>query len=348
MALAGESLTCELVDEAGKVAATQVQKVDEPDARPAFRFQFRPEKAGLSFYKVRVAPTSQLAAWTDPKKSREATLANNERLVQVDRPSGPYRVLYVGGMPNPEHKFLGRALVEDRQIELVSLLRIARREPKFDFRSRSGETTNPLFRGFDKTDDETERYDQPVFVRLGTKDESELRDGFPKSAEQLFAYHAVVLDDVEAAMFTTDQMSLLARFVSERGGGLLMLGGVDSFEKGGFAKTPVADALPVYLQRTTAPRAPSPVGYRFELTREGRLEPWLRLRANEADEQKRIDAMPPFRTLNQASGIKPGACAGRRRRRFGRPASGAGRADLRPRTCAGAVDRRHVAVALAG
>jgi uncharacterized membrane protein len=306
-ALDDDSLTCEVLDEAGKIVASQVLPVAGGAGSAAFRFQFRPEKEGLSFYQVRVAPTSQLAAWKEPSKSTEATKANNVRLVQVQRPTGAYRVLYVGGMPNPEHKFFGRAVAEDRQIELVSLLRIARREPKFDFRSRSGETTNPLFRGFDKTDDETEQYDQPVFVRLGTKDENELRDGFPKSAEQLFAYHAVVLDDVEAAMFTQDQMSLLSRFVSERGGGLLMLGGVDSFEKGGFAKTPIADALPVYLQRTAAPREPSPAGYRWELTREGKLEPWLRLRANEADEQKRIDEMPPFRTLNQAAGIKPGA-----------------------------------------
>jgi hypothetical protein len=330
---AGESLTCRVLDESGKVIQTQTQ-IPSAEGTAAFRFQFRPEKEGLSFYRVVVAPASQAGASQaaasaaetatagknstasgtgrkgEPDKPTEATLVNNERFVQVDRGRGPYRVLYVGGAPNPEHKFLGRALAEDRQVELVSLIRIARREPKFDFRTRAGETTNPLFRGFDKTNDETERYDQPVFVRLGLKDESELRDGFPKTADKLFGYHAVVLDDVEAEMFTTDQMNLLARFVSERGGGLLMLGGPDAFEKGGFARTPVADALPVYLERTkAAPAAPPTGGYRWELTREGRLEPWLRLRANEIDEQKRIDEMPPFRTL------KPRTFGGDARRR---------------------------------
>ncbi|MBA4020226.1 MAG: hypothetical protein C0483_23950 [Pirellula sp.] len=303
----GEPVVCQLVDQSGKIVLTQEQTPGRDDGTASFRFQFRPAKDGLSFYRVRVAPKSQLSAFDKPETAREATLANNTRLVQVDRGRGPYRVLYVGGAPNPEHKFLGRALAEDPQVELASLIRIARREPKFDFRTRSGETTNPLFRGFDKTNEETERYDQPVFVRLGIKDERELRDGFPKTAEQLFGYHAVVLDDVEAEMFTTDQMSLVSRFVSERGGGLLMLGGVDSFEKGNFAKTPVADALPVYLQRTTAPHPPAESGYRWQLTREGWLEPWLRLRANEIDERKRLETMPPFRTLNHVSGIKPGA-----------------------------------------
>jgi hypothetical protein len=86
-----------------------------------------------------------------------------------------------------------------------------------------------------------------------------------------------------------------------------MLGGPDSFEKGQFAKTFAADVLPVYLQRTTTPRSPPASGYRWQLTREGWLEPWMRLRATEPDERLRLAEMPPFRTLNQVSGIKPGA-----------------------------------------
>ena len=77
-----------------------------------------------------------------------------------------------------------------------------------------------------------EQYDQPVLVRLGTKDEDELRGGFPKTAEELYKYDAVILDDVEAAFFTQDQQSLVKNFVSRRGGGLLMLGGPDSLDSG--------------------------------------------------------------------------------------------------------------------
>ena len=57
----------------------------------------------------------------------------------------------------------------------------------------------------------------------------ELRDGFPKTADELYRYHAIVLDDLEAGFFTPDQLTLLRNFVSQRGGGLLMLGGPDSF-----------------------------------------------------------------------------------------------------------------------
>src|SRR5207245_1480430 len=97
-----------------------------------------------------------------------------------------------------------------------------------------------LFEGFDHPEAETaERYDQPVLVRLNTADEAELRDGFPKAADELFRYHAVVLDDVEAGFFTPDQLALLRTFVSQRGGGLLMLGGPDAFADGRYDRTPV-------------------------------------------------------------------------------------------------------------
>src|ERR1700721_1936796 len=86
---------------------------------------------------------------------------------------------------------------------MVTLRRTAPREPKFDFKGRAGEASNPLFRGFGAaTNEETARYDQPVMVRLNTKDEFELRGGFPKTAEELFKYHAVILDRVEAGFFT--------------------------------------------------------------------------------------------------------------------------------------------------
>ena len=55
------------------------------------------------------------------------------------------------------------------------------------------------------------------FPRLNTRDEIELRAGFPRTAEDLFGYHAVILDDVESAYFGPDQAAVLQRFVSERG-----------------------------------------------------------------------------------------------------------------------------------
>ncbi|HYG21624.1 MAG TPA: glutamine amidotransferase [Verrucomicrobiae bacterium] len=280
--------------------ATQRARSDAADA--AFRFQVQPDKPGMHLYEMEVRSRDD---WRQAGGSEEATLVNNRRLLLVDRGQEPFRVLYVAGRPNWEYKFLNRAIQEDHQVHMVSLIRVARREPKFEFKGRAGESSNPLFRGFDEKSEETARYDQPVLVRLNTRDELELRGGFPKTAEELFQYHAVVLDDVEAEFFTRDQMSLLQRFVSERGGGFLMLGGAESFREGNYAGTAIATLLPVYVDRSVEMELPSQL--RLTLTREGWLQPWARLRPTESEERTRLEALPAFEVFNPVRDIKPGA-----------------------------------------
>ncbi len=298
----GERVIARLVDPDGKVVKEMngTGRASEPFT---FRFEVKPEKPGISFYELRVAP----ATASTNAATQEATLANNRRTVVVDRGRGPYRILYVSGRPNWEFKFLNRALSSDTQVQLVGLIRLAKKEKigELTFRGREGETSNPLFRGFDKTNEDTERYDQPVLARFNTRDEAELRAGFPKSAEDLFAYHAVILDDMEAAFFTRDQLALLQRFVGDRGGGFMMLGGQESFGEGGYDRTPVGDMLPVYLNRPMEP--PRELAYSLDLTREGWLQPWARLRAVETDERSRLADMPPFQVANLVGGARPGA-----------------------------------------
>ena len=202
--------------EAGKsgmletVAGEQTLRVPNDSDQLAFRFQLRPEKSGVLFYRLRV---------TSGESALEATTANNETIIAVDRGRGPHRILYVSGRPNWEYKFLARAVEGDDQTQLVGLIRVAKREPKFEFRGRNGESSNTLFRGFgNQSKEEVEQYDKPVLVRLNTEDEFELKGGFPKTAEELFKYEALILDDLEAAFFTADQMIVPWSSVSGNGG----------------------------------------------------------------------------------------------------------------------------------
>lgn len=301
----GTNVVAQLFDATGKKVEEQNEKIRNENEAVGIRFQIRPEKSGVSFYRLQISAKDELSQFVHPDKSQEATLANNSRMLVVDRGAGPYRILYVSGRPNWEFKFLNRALAEDPQVQLVALIRLAKREPKFDFRGRAGEASNPLFRGFEKKTEETERYDQPVLVRLNVRDASELLGGFPKVPEDLYGYHAVIVDDLEAEFFTQEQMSLLQRFVSERGGGFLMLGGQESFHEGKFDRTPIGDMLPVYLDR--APKNAPSKQLRLDLTREGWLQPWTRLRSTENEERVRLESMPPFQVLNHVRDVKPGA-----------------------------------------
>jgi uncharacterized membrane protein len=304
----GRMLTAQLLDQDGKVVQELNQRA--PRDTDTFRFQLKPETSGVSFYQVRVSAKDELGQFAHAESSSEATLANNTRVVTVDRGKGPYRILYVSGRPNWEYKFLNRALAEDNQVELVGLIRIAKKEKgfgQFEFRSRPGESANPLFRGFDRTTEDTEGYNEPVLKWLlpGGGDTNWVSDGFPKTAEKLFRFNAVILDDLEAEFFTRDQMSLLQRFVSERGGGLLMLGGAESFHQGKYEHTAIGEMLPVYLD--FAPDQKPLANLRLSLTKEGLLQPWARLRDTEAGEQTRLTELPALQVLNRVRDKKPGA-----------------------------------------
>lgn len=301
-----DDVVARILDEAGQTVAEQRLTVRLREQLLTFRFQLRPQNDGLTLYRVVVRAAAEREEGEPERTTREATLANNDRVVVVQRGRGPYRVLYVAGRPNWEYKYLNRALEEDRQLEMVGLIRVARREPKFNFIGRSGETSNPLYRGFgDPSAEEVERYDQPVLVRLNTRDAGELNSGFPQTPEALYAYHAVIVDDLEAAFFKPDQAMLLQKFVSERGGGFLMLGGMESFREGGYQRTPIGDMLPVYLDPVDEAQPGAEV--KMSLTREGLLQAWARLRETESEERQRLDQMRTFKVMNRVSGVRPGA-----------------------------------------
>jgi uncharacterized membrane protein len=310
LGLEGKAVTATLLDDGGHALETRTFTPAAPEQRETLRFRVKvaarsgaatpgSPAAGTTHYRVTVRPADGVS---------EVTTANNARHVLVPRPRGAARLLYVGGRPNWEYKFLRRALEGDRVLELAALVRIAPREPKFAFLSRKGEATNPLYRGFGATASDAERFDEAVLQRLGTRDADELRGGFPTTPAALFEFSGLILDDIEAGFFTAAQQALVERFVSERGGGLMMLGGIGSYRQGGYARTPIGDLLPVYLDRGgDRPALPVPAPAQLRLTREGWLETWTRLHDTEAAERTRLAGMPPFQVASATHGLKPSA-----------------------------------------
>src|SRR5262249_23742904 len=125
---------------ASNLVATLTQRAPADGGELNFRFQIQPDKPGIHFYQLEAREAEELK--DPPAASREATLLNNRRMLAVDRGQEPFRVLCVSGRPNWEFKFLNRAVQEDPQVQMVSLIRVARREPKFEFKGRSGESSN--------------------------------------------------------------------------------------------------------------------------------------------------------------------------------------------------------------
>ncbi len=93
--------------------------------------------------------------------------------------------------------------------------------------------------------------------------------------------------------------------MTERGGGLLVLGGQESMRGTGFRDSILAQLLPIYGDDGEGSDATVP--FRMQLTREGWQQPFLRTAETEAEERSRREKMPPFEVLNRTADVKPGA-----------------------------------------
>jgi uncharacterized membrane protein len=205
----------------------------------------------------------------------ELTLDNNRQEALVEVVEGPLKVLYMEGEPRWEHGKLRHALSRnEKNVTLVSIL-------------RSGENK---------------------FYRQGVTGEGELVSGFPQTEEELFAYHGLMLGSVEAAFFSADQLRNIEAFVARRGGGLLALGGRNSFDGGKYAGTPIAALLPLALNGSagTAADASAPL-FKPVLTVRGQSHAVTRLSEDRALSQKIWNELPTISVPQGLAGVKPGA-----------------------------------------
>jgi uncharacterized membrane protein len=147
------------------------------------------------------------------------------------------------------------------------------------------------------------------FLRMDVDDSLELISGFPKTREELFAYRGIVIGSIEASFFTLDQLRMLADFVAERGGGLLMLGGRLSFGEGGYAGTPVGEVLPVELPANapTAEQEPYFVPVHVVPTPAGMAHALTQIAPTESASVARFESLPPLSMVNRVRRVKAGA-----------------------------------------
>ncbi|GAB4137931.1 hypothetical protein [Thermopirellula anaerolimosa] len=127
-------------------------------------------------------------------------------------------------------------------------------------------------------------------------------------------YDVYIIGDIDSTFFRSEWLTELAETVS-RGSGLLMLGGFQSFGAGGYAETPLAEVLPVRLNRLERqdPGAPLradlhlPGPLQFVPTDIGLQHFALTLAASPEESRRLWGTLPPLDGANRISGIKPGA-----------------------------------------
>ena len=70
-------------------------------------------------------------------------------------------------------------------------------------------------------------------------------EGLPRTLSELQKFDCVVLSNIPATIMSLQQMEILRTYVEDLGGGLVMIGGDQSFGLGGYYKTTLEEILPV-------------------------------------------------------------------------------------------------------
>ena len=233
-------------------------------------FQVSPPRGSAAVYTVEV-----------PVAAEELVPENNARRVLVQPSARARHLLFVEGAPGFEHSFLKRAWAGDRGLDVDSIVRKGKNEQGVD----------------------------TYYIQAARSRTDALVSGYPTRAEDLFAYDALVLANVESGQLTREQQELTRAFVGRRGGGLLVLG-ARSFVKPGLVDTPLEEVLPLQLSDrgdAVLPASLSRGMNRVALTAPGELHPVMQLGAGLDDTRKRWDGTPSLASTVPLGGPRPGA-----------------------------------------
>ncbi len=222
------------------------------------------------FFSAGAAGAKLLKFSVDPLAGEE-NVANNALNRPVLVSDAKKRILYIEGEPRWEFKFIRRAEDDDPTIQLVTMLRTSE---------------NKIY-------------------RQGLSGPTELAEGFPVRAEDLFGYAGIIIGSVDADYFTPLQQELLREYVDRRGGGILFLGGRSSLSDGGWNASALNDVLPTFLPsgRNSFHRNSATV----ELTAAGVESPITRLLDDPAKNAERWRRLTYLADYEDPGTPKPGA-----------------------------------------
>jgi uncharacterized membrane protein len=152
----------------------------------------------------------KVAVWIDPVAGERST-ADNRQEFQGLAIDPRIKVLYIEGSVRLEYKWTRQAFISDSNIELATFLRKSATE----------------------------------IEAAGTVDGEPFK-ALPVTADQWKKFDVIVIGDIDSSYLSLSQQQRIEQRVSD-GGGLLMLGGQNSFGPGGYQDSPIEKALPVFV-----------------------------------------------------------------------------------------------------
>ena len=128
-------------------------------------------------------------------------------------------------------------------------------------------------------------------------------------------YDVYILGDVDSTVFTHDELEQLKDTVNNHGKGLIMLGGFHSFGPGGYSETPLAEVLPVKMDKFEREQIGEPTRGDVQLAGLLRMQPTphnlghfaLSLAAGAKENAAAWAKLPKLDGANRFAGVSAGA-----------------------------------------
>lgn len=198
---------------AGSRVKLMVRENDHPIAQQEILLKPDVDQSETILFNAGAAGAHSFQIGIEPQEGEENKL-NNAVVRLVNVAEKKMRILYFEGEPRWEYKFIRRAVLDfdDPALELVSAVRTTQNK---------------------------------TYQQGGAPDE--LKDGFPPTEEGLFKFDGLIIGSVEASYFTTEQQTWIRDFADRRGGGVLFLAGRFALADGGYAKSPLAEMMPLHI-----------------------------------------------------------------------------------------------------
>lgn len=135
--------------------------------------------------------------------------------------------------------------------------------------------------------------------------------GLISSQADLFKYDVVILRDVPRSYFrvggdtTESRLQYLVRFVTKRGGGLLVMGGQDAYRAGGYESSHLAAVLPFDLSASVSRRAQFEGRFYASVPKPAYQHPILRLLGEPNANRERLNSLRQLDGSNNVGRFKP-------------------------------------------
>ncbi|MDD4891555.1 MAG: hypothetical protein PHU85_16675 [Phycisphaerae bacterium] len=267
--------------EAGSGTPVQTRRLraNAISERRQVEFALKPEHTGPANYEVR----ARIAGENPPT---DVMLSNDALPFTVMVTDEPTKVLIVDGPPRWESRYIINLLLRDKGILLQHMYfqpaYIQPQSPAAAPAAQPQPASPP-------TPAKPPRY---ANVKEAKEKGIAEVDALPKTVEELFAFDVVILGDVSPVDLPEQTQRDLERFVSERGGTLIVIAGKEHMPAR-YEKLPLAGLLPVKLSPLDAltSRA-SLVPFHVKLTDAGLRSDVMRLSMELADSQLAWDRAP--------------------------------------------------------